>query len=237
MAVSREDALRILAERYMSIGKKEQISDRQIHRKVRDLAARMGAVIRYKDESRLMKILGKILFFAPRFNSDIATTIGKTIWLPSREWARDERRCWMVLAHELVHVADAIRVGGVLFALSYLFPQCLALLAPLALIPGCEWLLAFLACAAPIPAPWRAHWEFRGYGISLACIYWRRIPTVGPKYIIEKHFTGPTYYFMWPFGSSVRERIDRYRWMASAGTLSREIPIAADLYGIINFSK
>jgi hypothetical protein len=235
--VVENEALRLLSEKYMSIGEPNEVSDRQINRRVRSLADELGATIRYKNESKFMRGLAKVLFFAPRFNTDTATTIGKTIWLPSREWARDDRRCWMVLAHELVHVTDAIRVSGVLFALSYLFPQCLALLAPLALIPGCGWFLACLAFLAPIPSPTRAHWELRGYGISLACLYWRKIPTVGPKYIIERHFVGPTYYYMWPFRQAVQDKMDRYRWMAAAGTLGREIPIADALHKIVTQAK
>ena len=214
----------------MNIGSTSPPSDRMVLRRIRELLRSREIEVRYKNESRFMKFLAALLFFAPRFNEHMATTIGRTIWLPSRQWARDERMCWMVLAHELVHVEDSLKVNGVWFALAYLFPQCLALLAPLALLPGCGWMAWFFLFLAPFPAPWRAKAEFRGYAVSLACCYWRKIPMTGPQIVVEKHFSGPTYYWMWPFKSAVTKKFDRYRWMIAAGTLRREIPIAEQIH-------
>jgi hypothetical protein len=215
------------------IGSPEPKSDHQIARSIRNLSLQMDVVIKYKDESRLMRFLGALMFFAPTFRTNMATTINRTIYLPSREWARDSRRYWMTMAHELVHVEDAERQGFVGFALSYLFPQCLSLLSVLAFVPGMWWMVFALLFLAPIPSPGRARAEFRGYAISMACLRWRNKPSVYAQKHIFRLFTGPAYYYMWPFPKSVRDRLDRYRWMACCDTLAREIPIATQLQCLI----
>jgi hypothetical protein len=69
-----------------------------------------------KEDSRLMRVIEKLLFFNPMFMREYITTIGTTIYAPGGEI--DPK----VLAHELVHVADYKR-WGILFSLSYLlFP-------------------------------------------------------------------------------------------------------------------
>jgi len=207
-----------------------QISDRQAKRRIMALLRKHGAVIRYKDESRFMRCLGKLMFFAPRFSKHMSTVIGKTVWLPSREWARqDEMRAWIVLAHELVHVADSAKVSGLVFSLAYLFPQCLALLVPLALAPGCEAMWWFLTFLMPIPAPFRAFIEYRGYAAQLACCYWRRISLDGPISNIVKQFTGGGYFFMWPFAKTVRKKANDVRYKIVTGKFSSEMPILAEI--------
>jgi len=175
-----------------------------------------GFDVRLKQESRLMRVLGKLLFFAPTFMTQYTTTIGSVVYVPEK--AAQDPLYWKVLAHELVHVSDKTRnsSGTVGFGLLYLFPQWLAALgligpffAVLTQDPTWLWGLLLLLLAAPLPAPYRTRLEMRGYAMSIAVNYWRHgsvdIETYMPWLLGT--FTGPVYYFMWPFKRSVRKQL------------------------------
>src|SRR5208283_2209132 len=85
--------------------------------------------VKYKDQSTFMKILGKILFFNPSFMTSYITTIGDTIYFTTESYTtQDSLDASIVLMHELVHMTDEKTYSKPLFAISYLFPQILALL-------------------------------------------------------------------------------------------------------------
>ena len=166
--------------------------------------------IAYKDESLLMKIIGYLLFFNKGFMTEYVTTLGNTVYFTTRK--EENHGTLSTLAHEYVHAADSNKVGFPLFAFAYMFPQILAPLM-LLLIPV-NWILAlvlFAVCSAPLPAYWRTKYELRGYKMSLFAsneLAKERGMSLEnrTKYLfeyvrdIEKNFTGPGYYFMWPFG-------------------------------------
>lgn len=84
--------------------------------------------IRYKNESRLMRLLAVLAYpFNESFADGYITTLGSTVYFPSRE---DVEQSYAnsadTLAHEGVHIFDAER-HGVWFTLSYALNQ-LALL-------------------------------------------------------------------------------------------------------------
>lgn len=157
-----------------------------------------GVKVVPKEDSKLMKFLAVVLFFNKSFMTDFATTIGDTIFIPKALWGQVD-----VLAHEYCHVFDSHRNGAVLYSLRYLFPQCLALLSLLSLgaIATPWWppafyfiiALALLGCLAPLPAPWRQEYEFRGYKMSLLVLVrvYRQLP-VGWAL---KQFYSKDYYF------------------------------------------
>ena len=162
--------------------------------------------IRFKDESRLMKVIGWVLARVGMgaFMTDFTTTIGRSIYFPSRAWAA-ELEPWDVVAHEGVHARDDKRVGGLWFRFSYLFPLSLLPLALLSLgaIWGSSWWLvnlAWLGAAAPWPAPGRVHWERRAYLMTIVCT----VIDSGPAFARSAQFqtwmcrlyTGPDYYRM-----------------------------------------
>jgi len=155
--------------------------------------------IKNKEDSRLMRLIGKLMFFNPSFMTNFITTIGKTIYLPkgfSKEFTNIE-----VLAHETQHIVDSKKIP-LLYGVAYLFPQILILLSLLSLgaIWGSKlWLLnlLWLLCALPIPAPFRMLIERRGYMMSAAVNYWLWGNDHYELYL--NYFTGPAYYFMWPF--------------------------------------
>lgn len=172
--------------------------------------------VRYKDESGVMWLLGKLVFWNPAFMT-IATTLGTTVWLPSRKWVEgDPFRAWVILAHELVHVEDYTNSKPRwLFTVKYSLPQSLAVLALLGLVLKAWWPLVFLVLLAPIPSPWRKNAEMRGYAMSMAATFWFHksgIPQAQKERIAER-FTGPGYYFMWPFKGAVNREIGRWSKM------------------------
>jgi hypothetical protein len=173
----------------------------------------------YKDDSLFMRILGKILFFNPTFMTSYATTIGETIYLPSKSKEWSDQSVEILLAHEMVHVLD-YKKEKFLFPLKYLFPQVL--------LPLCFVILPFSITAAifvfmftafPLPAYWRMKYELRGYTMTLAAKVLqlksdgylddkiKEIINARISHINDTYFKGSAYYFMWPFG--IYEKIQK----------------------------
>jgi len=182
--------------------------------------------VRFKNESKLMKIIDKILFFNHLFMTNYITTIGQVPYWPSREhYEYNPDASFDVLAHEFVHVMDYIK-KPVRFTLGYLFPQILALpavlfilLSPLFITLMCLsiispwWLLTLLSLVAlaPLPASIRKWAEVRGYGMSLRVRMWRYNQVTSSKFESSvRAFTGPNYYFMWPFEKDIRKELSAY---------------------------
>lgn len=168
-----------------------------------------GVRIVRKQDSWLMRVLGKLLFFNKRFMTDYYTTVGSTIYTPVGE----DNVSDAVLAHEYVHVYDARKLSLPLFSFLYTFPQCLALLSLGALaaiwwLPAL-WFLTALVFLAPIPAPFRAWFEIRGYRMSLLVMTEGGPPAEWMLDWASKYFVGSDYYWMWPFKGSVERALAR----------------------------
>ena len=152
-----------------------------------------------KDDSAFMKLLGGIMFFNPSFMTSFVTTIGPTTYAPAKDIAANR---WEVIAHEGVHARDSERMGSAAFKLLYLFPQCLASFAALALLaPLSHWFLlalVFLVCLAPLPAPGRVWAERRGYLMSgcMDALSGTKIHEAAYIDWMTDHFTTGQYYFM-----------------------------------------
>ncbi len=160
--------------------------------------------LRYKSESWGMRVLGTFLFFNRGFMDSYITTLGSRVYLPSPAWRAQTpaQTLLEILAHEAVHIADRKRVG-VLFSLGYVFPQVLALGALLAVLAfwRLEFLLSLLALLflLPLPAPFRARWERRGYAMSAAMLYWLSgslEPVASSREFFRAQFLGWPYYRM-----------------------------------------
>lgn len=177
--------------------------------------------IAFKDESFLMKLLGFLLFFTKGFMTRFTTTLGKTVYFPSLEWiAKSEHDAIKVLAHEIVHIHDQKKMNKygtiILYPLLYLFPQILSIFSLLAFLAfiNLNWLfcLLFLLFLAPLPAPGRFYIESRGYTMNL---FLRSLPFYSHyRYnaedyakLLAKYFTGPLYYWMWPFHNRVVQKL------------------------------
>lgn len=176
-------------------------------------------VIKYKNESLFMKIIGLLLFFNKDFMTKYITTIGNTIYFPNEQFIKEnELNSISILAHEIVHLQQSKKYGNFLYSLLYLFPQCLFILALLA--PISNWFLLFLVCLFPLPAPWRAKFEEEGYTMSLFVIdvelkafrnkqeYIHNTLIKTAENIDKIFFRGSAYWFMWPFGSNLLEKVE-----------------------------
>lgn len=197
----------------------------RLEKMVTDLAQQEpGFKISYKTDSSLMNFLGKILFFNPEFMTRYTTVLGKTIYFPNLTSIEENPKGKLVtVAHEYQHVKDSSDLSFPVFALAYLSPQ---ILAPFMLF-FCffYWwlgLLLFVLFLAPLPSYGRMLIEKRGYVMTLFAsneIYLergldhktRKELLLGKIKNINKQFTSPAYYFMWPFGveKSLRKEVDR----------------------------
>lgn len=172
-----------------------------------------GFEVTFKDESWLMKLIGMILFFNPRFMTSFITTIGKTIYFPSKAHLEEvpESSNVGVLCHEYMHIRDYDR-WSIWFFLAYMFPLTLLPLAIAMLFVYWPVALVLIAlCLAPLPSPGRMYFELRGYIMSLYT-YDILAKEVGISEqgrtedmlqmvdFFNTQFTGLSYYLMWPFG-------------------------------------
>ena len=189
-----------------------------------------GFQVKFKNESTLMRLIGFLIFFNKAFMTGFITTVGRTVYWTTKESleARSETGSIVTLAHEYQHAKDADHRTAILFGLLYLFPQVLAapglllaLASPvwitlmlLGTLTWTWWLLPFiltLLFLTPIPAPWRTHYELKGYTMSLfATNEFLKEMGYPKEQRIEQlrgqiesknmQFTSGNYYFMWPFG-------------------------------------
>lgn len=172
--------------------------------------------VKYKDQSWFMKFLAMFLFFNKDFMTGYITTLGSTIYFPDATWVKENEYAAMkVLAHEVVHVNQADQYSKFLFSILYLFPQCLAVLSLLAVLAifwlPFLWCLLFLIFLAPIPAPWRAKFEFEAYTMTLFITNLQmknggfQDDKIDAELAIEavsiekNQFKSSMYWFMWPF--------------------------------------
>jgi len=133
-----------------------------------------GIAMRFKEDAWYWRVL-------PSSLRRCATTIGKTVWFPSREKYWDDTQItFSIIAHEFQHVFDWVRYGAIGFLFRYLFPQILGLAALVfAILMLCfGWhatavslfgLTLFIA--APWPSNQRTKIEQCGYSMNLATQY------------------------------------------------------------------
>jgi len=172
--------------------------------------------IRYKDESRWQRFVGKLAFFNRKYMTNFVTTSGPNVWYPSRKFIQESKiRAFKILAHEYVHMLDR-KKHPIVFEMVYAAPQWLMLFVFLSLLAiwfSNWWLTALtsLIFLAPWPAFGRAILEIRGYGMSIAINIWRHGSVLdSTKENIENNFTGWNYYKMWPFKETVKKWIADY---------------------------
>jgi hypothetical protein len=136
--------------------------------------------IKVKQESALMKVLGRLMFWNKGFMAHSITTIGNTVYFPQKaidRWfyvgsdkkkAAYKRAYCESLAHEYVHMLDG---RSRWFKAGYLAPQVLGVLALGSLgafwCSYALWCLLFLVALAPWPSPGRTKAETRAYTVSL----------------------------------------------------------------------
>ena len=158
--------------------------------------------VKYKDQSALMKILGKIMFFNPGFMTSYLTTLGTTVYIPNEQYVQDHPQITCdVFIHECTHMYDAKRIGFI-YQLVYAFPQLLSPLM-LLLLFVLSWKIVLplvLLFLLPLPAPWRVYFERRAYFVQMYVgnkMYGNDPAIDGSTY--ASWFRDGSYYWMWIF--------------------------------------
>lgn len=82
-------------------------------------------------------------------------------------------------------------------------------------------MLVFAVFLAPMPAYFRAMWEWRGSSCNLALSIWRtgKVTEMHREFIVGL-FKGPDYYFMWPFPKLFLKKLDKLEEEVRAGKLN-----------------
>lgn len=159
---------------------------------IEGMRSEFGVRLAYKDESRLMKLIGRFLSVITlgsftEFMSHYVTTLGNTIYVP-RVWMvmQDDERA-MILRHERIHLQQQRRYGRLLFSFLYLFP-----LLPVGL------------------AYFRQKFEKEAYEEQMraAVEYGRDIMRPEERNFVVSQFTSSRYLWMWPFKGAVRHWYD-----------------------------
>lgn len=170
-----------------------------------------------KQSSALMWTIYYVSFmwiWLPDFFDNSHTTIGKKVYIKRESiLLEDWGSIYRAIRHEFIHILQRDKYGF-LYDFAYVFPQVLAVFSLFAILSiwfGDQWLyaLVFLIFLFPIPAYWRMTFEMEGYTQTLLVEYetYGRISESSVRRI-AKNFTGTMYFFMWPFGSWVRRRLE-----------------------------
>lgn len=160
--------------------------------------------VKYKSQSTLMKVLGKVLFFDPDFMTSYLTTLGDTVYIPDNYVANSPEAACDVFIHECTHMYDEKRLGF-WYQLAYAFPQLLSPLM-LLLLFVLSWKIVIplvLLFLLPLPAPFRTYFEKRAYCVQMYAgqQLWGDDPTQDVNGFND-YFTSADYYYMWPFGQT-----------------------------------
>lgn len=208
-----------------------------------------GFQVKPKDESKPMKIISWILYpFNRSFLDSFTTTIDNIVYMPRPMLEEmSDYSPMVILAHEYCHAKDAQKISKVLFGLLYLLPQILAPAMLLLLLV--YWPLALVlaaVCLAPIPAYFRMKYELAGYTMSLFMhneLLKAKKTKKSDRYdklheradFYNEQFTGPSYYFMWPFG--VRDKLSEVIDKIMSNNIINDDDIYQEVLNAYNGSK
>src|SRR5688572_11500927 len=151
--------------------------------------------IELKSQSALMRVIDVLLRVITlgrmsHFMDDYVTTIGYVVYVDNGWEGRDYLARAATIRHEAVHMRQTNRMGFLLFAITYLL-----LPLPIGLAAG------------------RRNLEMEAYEETLRAY----VDYYGPSVLslkslrdsITEQFTGPSYFWMWPFKKSVNAWYDR----------------------------
>lgn len=170
--------------------------------------------IAYKNESWLMWVLSKILFFVPEYMEHYVTTFGNIIYFPSREWESKKSKTEIIsfIAHEQVHIQQSY--NNPYFKILYLIPQIFTLFA--ILFPYSWYFLFFLLFLFPFPAYFRMKFEKEAFEVSKFVYEQAGESTEKLEKFIQTQFRGSFYYYMWPFGVKLQTPNSKYSHICNA---------------------
>jgi hypothetical protein len=158
---------------------------------------------------KFLSFWGKM--FNPKLVNQYLTVVGTTIWVPESFKTHDDISQLASMMHEATHLYDQKRLTPVPYFLLYASPQILAVLALLSFGAFYDlfwtlWLLCLLFIL-PLPSPGRAWVEFRGYQMNMMLQRKRGDNLVAAAAWYRRQFTGPAYFFMWPFPRYVERKL------------------------------
>jgi hypothetical protein len=193
-----------------------------------------GVVFAFKGDSRLMKAIGfvlRVLRINREFLTEYTSTLGSTIYYPSREWlaSKDERVLTSLIAHEVTHIIDQRELGSIRYVLMYLSPQIFGILGLLSLAgfwnPLAFYFAAFFLCLGPWKSPGRQWVEVRGYAATMAALNWEigAVYDVPPDRIV-KQFVGSQYYYINRRRHEIHWELRRMLYLIDTGEIVDEIP-------------
>lgn len=159
-------------------------------------------------------VIGFMWIWMPGFFKSFNTTIGKRVYI--RENAvllQNWIEIYKVMRHEFIHILQRKKYW-ILYDISYLLPQLFSILSLFSLLSiwlGSLWLysLVWVAFLLPLPSYGRATFEFEAYTQTMLVFF--EMTGKIPKHVIgniASMFTGPSYYFMWPFRHIVISKLD-----------------------------
>lgn len=145
-----------------------------------------------KRDSLLMKVIHFLLLTLTLggmsyFQKDFTTTVGYTVYLPLKWGSMSEVSRMIVLRHERVHMRQRRKYGALLFSFLYAF------------VP--------LPC---IFAYFRMRFEMEAYAESLRAMaeYQCQVGEPEQKARFIGYFTGPSYFWTWPWKRRVEKWYD-----------------------------
>jgi len=171
--------------------------------------------IRDKSESRLFKFLSPIIkLINPRFFTDYITTLCGTMWVPPGFFNQDFRHVLQTVAHEGLHEYDKENMFPGLFELTYVFPQCLGIVAILLGIFCSPWFLFGMLFFAPIPAYGRYKLEMRAYRMQrvwekYVWVNWSQYHDLSLDNVLFQMTRIDTYYWCWPFAAWIEDDFEK----------------------------
>lgn len=164
--------------------------------------------IRPKEESKLFKFFAPLIkLINPKFFSSYTTTMFGVMWVTPTFFDKDHIDALEVTAHEGRHEYDKKRLPWGVFELLYSFPQVLALIFVILSIFLNWWFLFGLVFLGPLPAPWRYHFEMKGYTTRRM---WARYvygldENTWDDDVVELMSSLNTYYMAWPFKKWIKK--------------------------------
>ena len=188
--------------------------------------------IDYKSQSSFMKFIGKLMFFNKQFLTQYTTTIGSTIYFPNPLFVKIRPvSSSIIILHELCHMYDSSKWGKRVFDFLYLFPQSLVPLSIPLLIVSWQLSLLFLLFILPFPALFRTYFELRAYMVSLYVMNAVSIKLelkstldVNKEDLVSQ-FNSSSYYYMFPFTSYIRRKLDAAVVKIKAGQRPFDSPV------------
>ncbi len=192
-----------------------------------------------KENSKLMKFIGSIIFFNKEFMTRYTTTVYPKVYVTKQAFD-NTWSCFATLTHEFVHLLHTKKKGTLWFSFLYSFPQILAPLALTSLLAiwfSNWWLLnlLWLVCAAPLPAYFRMKEELEAYTMTLLVSIEEYKDSFASEEALTKYqeedilriaenFYGPNYYYMWPFKKDITRRLKKQRARILNGYYDHQYP-------------